>query len=74
MPEDGSLDGKFALKFVEKLHTTTDARLNVKYFIEEYLRSRIGGLFENLTSVLTDEGQCLGFKIGESVCLSFYIY
>ena len=71
--EDDSPNGKFALKFVEGLHTTTDARLNVKYFNGEYLRSRSGGLFENLTSILTDEDRCLEFEIGESVCL-FILY
>ena len=62
VPGDDSPDGKFALKFVEGLHTTTSDGLNVKFFVEAYLQSRSGGIFENLTSVLTDEGRCLGFK------------
>ena len=62
VPGDTFPDGKFALKFLGELHTTTEARLDVNYFVEEYLRSRSGGLFESLTSVLTDEGRCLELK------------
>ena len=57
-----SPDEKFSLKFLGELHTTTEARLDVNYFVDEYLRSRSGGFFEGLTSVLTDEGRCLELK------------
>ena len=59
VPGDATPDGKFALKFLGRLYATIGAKLNVKYFIKEYLKGRSRGLFGGLNSVLTDEGRFL---------------